>query len=181
MSADSGKSYGFISLLRSDIKAKAIWLYGGARSRDVIKTLLTDGTGAMILYRLMQASQRCHLSPLAMFFNKLNVFGGCIIGRRADFGPGFVLIHSNGVVINTSVRGGHDIKIEHQVTIGAEREESPILGDDVFIGAGARILGAIRVGSNVRIGANAVVVKDVPDGVTAVGVPAQYRPRAAAE
>ena len=56
-----------------------------------------------------------------------------------------------------------------------------MLGDDIFIGAGARILGAIRIGSNVRIGANAVVVKDVPDGVTAVGVPAHYSARAAAE
>ena len=175
------ESTGFTRLMRSDINAKAMWLYGSARWRDILKTLLTDGTGAMLLYRLMQASQRTHLTPLAMFFNKLNVFGGCIIGRRAEFGPGFVLIHSQGVVINTSVRGGRDIKVEHQVTIGAERDQSPVLGDDVFIGAGARILGAIRIGSNVRIGANAVVVKDVPDGVTAVGVPAHYSARAAAE
>jgi len=179
--SDLEQSAGFTRLVRSDINAKAMWLYGAARWRDILKTLLTDGTGAMILYRLMQASQRSHLSPLAMFFNKLNVFGGCIIGRRAEFGPGFVLIHSQGVVINTSVRGGRNVKVEHQVTIGAERDQSPVLGDDVFIGAGARILGAIRIGSNVRIGANAVVVKDVPDGVTAVGVPAHYSARAAAE
>lgn len=181
MNGNSEESHGFFSLVRSDISTKAMWLYGSAGWREIIKTLLTDGTGAMIVYRLMQTSQRWHLSPLAMLFNKLNVFGGCIIGRRAEFGPGFVLIHSNGVVINTSVRGGRNIKIEHQVTIGAERDQSPVLGDDIFIGAGARVLGAIRVGSNVRIGANAVVVKDVPDGVTAIGIPAQYRARAAAE
>src|SRR5271155_4275237 len=101
----------------------------------------------MIVYRLMQASQRLGLAPFSMIFNKLNVFGGCIIGRGADFGPAFVLIHSNGVVINSSVRGGSNIKLEHQVTIGAERSLSPVLGDDVFVGAGAKIVGSVTIGS----------------------------------
>jgi len=181
MKIDRQPPYGLTELLSSDIRAKASWLYGSAERRYIFKTLLTDGTAAMILYRLMQASQRSKLGLFAMIFNKLNVWGSCIIGRGAEFGPGFVLIHSQGVVINGSVRGGRDIKIEHQVTIGAEREQSPILGDDIFIGAGAKILGSIRVGSYVRVGANAVVVKDVPDNVTAVGVPARYVSRTDAE
>ena len=58
-----------------------------------MKAATTDGSFAMVTYRLMQASQRIGLTPLAMIFNKLNViFGGCIIGRGADFGCGFVLI-----------------------------------------------------------------------------------------
>jgi len=180
MTTGSGPAYGLVSLIRSDLCAKAFWLYGGAHGRDILKTLLTDGTFAMLVYRCMQWCQRLHLAPLALVFNKLNtVLGGCIIGRGASFGPGFVLIHSNGVVINTAVRGGRDVKIEHQVTIGAERGLSPVLGDDVFIGAGAKVLGAIRVGSRVRIGANAVVLKDVPDDITAVGVPATYKVRRA--
>jgi len=138
------------------------------------KALATDGTLAMILYRLMQASQRRRLTPLSMILNKLNgFFGGCVIGRGADFGPRFVLVHSNGVVINAAVRGGANIKIEHQVTIGAEGFQSPVLGSDIFIGAGAKIIGAISIGSHVRIGANAVVLADVPDHATAVGVPAR--------
>ena len=136
--------------------------------------MLTDGTFAMVIYRLMQASYHWRLVPLAMVFNKINgIFGGCIIGRGADFGPAFVLIHSDGVVINGSVRGGRDIKIEHQVTIGAERNQSPVLGDDIFIGAGAKVIGPLSIGSGVRIGANAVVLADVPDYATAVGVPAR--------
>jgi len=128
----------------------------------------------MVVYRLMQASHRLHLTPLAMIFNKINVvFGRCIIGRGASFGPRFVLIHSYGVVINSAVSGGSDIKIEHLVTIGAEKDKSPVLGNNVFIGAGAKIIGGVKIGSNVRIGANAVVVEDVPDGSTAVGVPAK--------
>jgi serine O-acetyltransferase len=83
------------------------------------------------------------------------------------------LIHSNGVVINTSVRGGKNVFIEHQVTIGAEKGEAPVLGDNVFIGAGAKIVGAVRIGNDVKIGANAVVTKDLPDGATAVGIPAR--------
>ena len=162
------------SLIRSDLRAKAVWLYGDTSSRSVVKTMLTDGTFAMIVYRLMQSSQRLGLAPLSMVFNKLNgTLGGCIIGRGADFGPAFVLIHSNGVVINSSVRGGSNIKLEHQVTIGAERFQSPVLGDDIFVGAGAKIVGPVTVGSRVRIGANAVVIADVPDGATAVGVPAR--------
>ena len=163
------------ALIKSDILAKADWLYNAKNSRAVIKTLLTDGTFAMLIYRLMQWSQRHRpLSPLAMVFNKINVWlGGCIIGRSADFGPGFVLIHSNGVVINTAVRGGSNIKIEHQVTIGAQQRKSPILGDDIFIGAGAKIIGPVRIGNHVKIGANAVVTKNIPADTTAVGIPAR--------
>ena len=140
----------------------------------MIKVLLTDGTPAMIWYRLMQWARRWRLSPLEMLFNRLNtICCGCIIGRGAEFGPGFVLIHSIGVVINGNVRAGADVKIEHQVTIGAEKRQSPILGNDVFIGAGAKIIGAVTIGEGARIGANAVVVADVPPYTTVVGIPAK--------
>jgi len=161
------------TLIRSDIRAKARWLYGDASFRNLLKARLTDGTTAMILYRWMQWAQRRHLVPLAMIFNKLNVMGGCIIGRGADFGEGFVLVHSLGVVINTSVKGGRNVVLEHQVTIGAEKGISPVLGDDVFIGAGAKILGGVKIGNGARVGANAVVVDDVPEGATVVGIPAK--------
>ena len=86
-------------------------------------------------------------------------------------------MHPIGVVINSGVKGGKNIVIESGVVIGAARNslpvEVPTLGDDVFIGAGAKVLGGITVGNHVKIGANAVVVKDIPDGSTAVGVPAR--------
>lgn len=163
-----------LRLIASDLNAKACWVYGTCTVRTWLKTLGTDGTCAMILYRLMQWSHRRRLVPLAMLFNKLNLWWGrCIIGRGADFGPAFVLVHSFGVVINTAVRGGSRITIEHLVTLGAERGQSPVLGNEIFIGAGAKVLGAVRIGDRVRIGANAVVVDDVPDGATVVGVPAR--------
>jgi len=160
------------SLLSEDLRAKALWVYGSVTRRSLLKALLTDGTLAMVLYRLMQGCRRLGWKLPAMVFNKLNVvLCRCVIGRNATFGPGFVLIHSNGVVINSQVRGGRDVKIEHEVTIGEEKGKSPVLGDDVFIGAGAKLFGGVTVGSHVKIGANAVVLSDVPDGATVVGVP----------
>ena len=161
-------------LILSDLRAKSLWCYESDRAALLPRALLTDGTPAMILYRLMQASRRWHLPPLEMIFNRLNsIFCNCIIGRGAEFGARFVLIHATGVVINGRVRGGCGVYLEHQVTIGAERYESPQLGDDVFVGAGARILGPIRVGKGARIGANAVVVHDVEANTTVVGIPAR--------
>lgn len=165
------------SLIRSDRRAKALWLYSDTSWRSLLKARFTDGSSAMVLYRWMQWAQRHQLIPLAMLFNKINVVcGNCVIGRGADFESGFVIVHSLGVVINTSVRGGKNVVIEHQVTIGAEKGQSPVLGDGVFVGAGAKILGAVRIGKGAKIGANAVVLEDVPEGATAVGVPARMIP-----
>jgi serine O-acetyltransferase len=165
---------GLVALVAGDLKAKARWVYGADHGKDVVKVLLTDGTAAMVLYRLMQWSRKWRLLPLAMVFNKLNaICCHCIIGRGADFGPDFVLVHSTGVVINGEVRGGRNVVIEHQVTVGADRRQSPVLGDDIFIGAGAKVIGPVQVGSGARVGANAVVVKDVPAHSTVVGIPAR--------
>lgn len=161
--------------IKTDLRLKAIWCYGtsaGVGTR--FRLFLTDSTMAMVYYRLMQWSRRHRLSPLEMLFNRLNgIFCNCYIGRGAEFGEGFVLVHADGVVINRMVRGGDNIYIEHQVTIGADRGQSPVLGNDIFIGAGAKILGPVTIGDGARIGANAVVVKDVPAWSTVVGVPAR--------
>lgn len=167
-------NYGLCALIVADLRAKAQWCYENKSWPAILKTCLTDGTAAMIWYRLMQWSRRWRLTPLEMIFNKLNaICCNCIIGRGAEFGPGFVLIHATGVVINGQVRAGEQVYIEHQVTIGAERRESPLIGNRVFIGAGAKIIGSVRIGDEARIGANAVVVDDVPEGATVVGIPAK--------
>lgn len=162
------------SLIASDLRAKSQWCYESNSWSAIVKTLLTDGTAAMIWYRLMQWARRWRLVPLEMLFNKANaICCNCIIGRGAEFGPGLVLIHSTGIVINGQVKGGEFVHIEHQVTIGAERRASPVLGDHVFVGAGAKIIGDLSIGSHARIGANAVVLSDVPEYATAVGIPAK--------
>src|SRR3954471_22908143 len=162
------------SLIASDLRAKSLWCYESTSWSAIVKTLLTDGTAAMIWYRLMQWARRWRLVPLELLFNRINTFYcNCIIGRGAEFGPGFVLIHGTGIVINGGVRGGANVKLEHQVTIGAERRQSPVLGDDVFVGGGAKVIGPVMVGSGARVGANAVVVHDVPAHATVVGIPAR--------
>lgn len=167
-----------LSLILDDVRAKSLWCHERADRLALIETLFADGTAAMILYRLMQWSRRHHLAPLEMIFNKLNaILCNCIIGRGAEFGSCFVLIHGTGVVINGQVTGGSGILIEHQVTIGAARRQCPTLGSNIFIGAGAKVIGSLRIGDGARIGANAVVLQDVPAQHTAVGIPARLIPQ----
>lgn len=160
--------------LREDFRRKALWCYESGHWRSIVKACFTDGSASMVLYRLMQGSRRCGLAPLEMFFNKVNsFFCNCIIGRGAEFGEGFVLIHSSGIVINGRVRGGRGIVLEHQVTIGAQGRRTPTLGDEIYIGAGAKVIGGVTIGDGARVGANAVVLHDVPAHATAVGIPAR--------
>jgi serine O-acetyltransferase len=144
----------------------------------LLRVFLSDGSSAMILYRLTRFLCRIKLGILAYPVSWINkVINGCVIGRGADFDEGFVIMHSAGVVINGAVKGGKYIVVESAVVIGAARNgipvEAPVLGNHIFIGSGAKILGNIAVGDHVVIGANAVVVKDVPRQVTVAGVPAR--------
>lgn len=87
-----------------------------------------------------------------------------------EIGGGLRLPHNMGIVISGSAVIGNNCEILHQVTIGVdETGRAPRIGNNVFIGAGAKIIGDVKVGDNVKIGANAVVTKNVPDNVTAVG------------
>jgi serine O-acetyltransferase len=94
-------------------------------------------------------------------------------------GPGLFISHGQATILSAE-RIGANLQVHQGVTIGWDYrgDRRPIIGDGVFIGAGAKILGAITVGDGARIGANAVVVCDVPPGATAVGIPARILPAA---
>jgi serine O-acetyltransferase len=129
------------------------------------------------LFRTQEAFTAWGLGPLALLPHWLNKWiNGCVIGTKASFGPGFVLIHPIGVVINSSVRGGSNVWLESSVVIGDNRGKSPILGNDIFVGSGAKIIGGVVIGDGAAIGANAVVTRSVDAGVTAVGIPAKALP-----
>lgn len=164
-----------LTLLRADLRRKAHWMYGSDRWPAILKVLLASGTMAMVLYRLMQWSRRYRLTPLELIFNKLNaVCCQCIIGRGAEFGPGFVVLYGNGIVINGRVRGGSNVTLYHQVTLGGQQDRVPILGDDVMVGAGAKVIGPVRIGDGSRIAVNSIVFRDdVPPYTTVMGIPAQ--------
>ena len=139
-----------------------------------LRLLLSDGTSANVLYRGMRWCATRGLTPLSYVLQYLNkLINGCVIGHGAHFKSGFVIMHPVGIVINSKVRGGHNVTLESGVVIGDEKGQSPVIGDNVFVGAGAKIIGPVSIGNNVKIGANAVVTKDAPDGSTMLGIPAR--------
>jgi serine O-acetyltransferase len=161
-------------MLLADLRAKQALYSQYGQECTLLKAILADGTMANALYRVQSALSRWRLAPLALLPHWLNKFmNGCVIGVRAEFGPGFVLIHPVGVVINSATRGGRNVWLESGVVIGDNRGRCPVLGDDIFVGAGAKIIGGVTLGNGSRVGANAVVTKDVPAGSTVVGVPAR--------
>jgi serine O-acetyltransferase len=163
-----------LTVLLADLKAKQKLYSEFEEPASLLRILLTDGTMATMLYRLMNSMARWHFLPGAFFVHLVNKWmNGCVIGVRSEFGPGLVLIHPVGVVINSRVRAGANVRIESGVVIGENRGRCPVLGDDIFIGAGAKLIGGITIGSGARIGANAVVLRDVAPGTTAVGIPAK--------
>ena len=94
----------------------------------------------------------------------------CYSFEGCEIGGGWVLMHGLGVVLNGGAKIGKNCTMFHGVTIGTiDLYSFPVIGDDVYIGAGAKILGNVCVGNHVKIGAGAIVVDDVPDNCTVVG------------
>ena len=100
---------------------------------------------------------------------------GSTVHREAAIGDAVHFVHGDGVRVDPAAVIGARVGIMHGVTIGSapDREGAPVIGDDVFIGAGAKVLGPVRVGDRARIAANSLVVSDVPADCTAIGVPAK--------
>lgn len=102
-----------------------------------------------------------------------SIVTGADIPLNCRIGGGLLLPHPNGIVIHPGAEIGPNCLLFQQVTIGGGPHGAPILEGHVDVGAGAKILGAVRIGRHAKIGANAVVLTDVPAGATAVGVPAR--------
>jgi serine O-acetyltransferase len=137
-----------------------------------------SGVQAMLFYRLTHRLWLLKLKWLARFISMLarwitgvEIHPGAVIGRR------FFIDHGMGVVIGETAQIGDDCTLYHGVTLGGttwkKGKRHPTLGNNVVIGAGAKILGPIALGDNVRVGSNSVVVKSVDNAQTVVGVPAR--------
>ncbi len=111
------------------------------------------------------------LSQITKFFTGIEIHPGAEIGR------GFFIDHGMGVVIGETTIVGENVTLYQGVTLGGTGKETgkrhPTLGDNIVVGCGARILGNIRIGNDVRVGAGSVVVRDVPEHCTVVGIPAR--------
>jgi len=116
------------------------------------------------------------------FAELTRILTGVDIHPGAVLGSGLFIDHATGVVIGETAEVGDDVTLYHGVTLGGSGADTgkrhPTVGDRVVIGAGAKVLGAIKIGEDSRIGANAVVVKPVPSGSVVVGVPGQVISRA---
>jgi len=114
-------------------------------------------------------------------FKWIQIVTGVELPCEVEIGRNFVIDHFGGIVISGYARFGDNCRIRNGVVVGLRRVDepsAPVIGDNVDIGAGAKILGPISIGNNVAIGANAVVLDDVPDNCVAAGVPAVIRARA---
>jgi serine O-acetyltransferase len=115
-----------------------------------------------------------------LLYKLVQVVTGIELPCEVPVGQGFVIEHAGGIVVSGYARFGDHCRIRNGVVVGLARVDepgAPWIGDHVDIGAGAKVLGCIRIGSHVHIGANAVVLQDVPDHSIAVGVPAVIKPR----
>jgi serine O-acetyltransferase len=146
-------------------------------ARGTVEIVITyPGVHALFHYRLANALWRGEarfaarvLSWFARFVTNIDIHPGATIGRRC------FIDHGAGVVIGETAELGDDVTLYHGVTLGGTSwsagKRHPTLGNGVLVGAGAKILGPITVGAGARVGANSVVVDDVPEGMTVVGIP----------
>lgn len=162
-----------LATLRLDIGRTYDKLTGG-RLRRLLNTARTPGVHVLVVYRFGQWSReqrlvwRAIFDPLYFVSNVLvQVLWGVELPRAAKIGPGLRIGHFGGITVSPHAVMGRNCGISQNVTIGVagqgDRAGAPVIGDDVYIAPGARVFGKIRVGSNVKIGANAVVYRDVPD------------------
>ena len=133
------------------------------------------GFHAVLLYRLSRWFYLRHMTPIAVVISYVSsVLTGAQISARATIGKGFVIYHPQGTVVGATAVIGENCVLTHGNMIGQRYGggDRPTIGNNFLAGSGAKILGAIQIGHNVRVGANSVVLSPLPDNATAAGIPA---------
>jgi serine O-acetyltransferase len=165
----------WLQIIREDVQA-IIRNDPAARSR--LEVLLYPGLQATIVHRLNHWMWNAGVPFVPRLLSQFTRFStGIEIHPGAQIGCGFFIDHGMGVVIGETAVVGNHVTLYQGVTLGGTGKQSgkrhPTLGDDIVVGVGAKVLGAITIGDGARIGAGAVVVKDVPPHATAIGIPAR--------
>ena len=169
--------------LRADIHRKQEWfLKEKSWYVRYIRVFLEPGTLAVIVYRYGRWVNDLPIPVLKQFLYLFYMLGkvlvvvgfGIYIPSKAKIGKGFTIHNFSGIFICEATIGENCIVFQN-VTIGHLRGQPspPQLGNNVFLGAGAKVLGSVKIGNNVAVGANSVVISDVPDNCTVMGVPAR--------
>lgn len=140
-----------------------------------VRMLRTDAYLLLLLFRLRKAVLAARIPIVNRVLRLCQiVFAGVELGNDVTLGSGVYFIHSLGTVIGGDARVGNRVRFLGCNTVGTARDNGyPVIEDDVEVGCGARILGPVRIGARAVIGANAVVLTDVPADAVAVGVPAR--------
>lgn len=172
-----------LQLLKADLER--YYHYAGQDGRRagtlaVLLAVFNPRFAPVVICRMAFALNSLGLRLPAKLFSLLNfLLFGIEMAVRCEVGPGLCFAHTYGIVIGAR-RIGKNALIYHEVTIGAKEmdvaytpEKRPLVGDDVVIGAGAKVLGGITLGNNCVIGANAVVTHDIPANAVAGGIPAK--------
>jgi serine O-acetyltransferase len=179
MGADHEDGESMIADVIADARELSRAATGGTGGRAVLKTVLTnDSFPILLLWRLRRFALRFHVPLLNHLGRRVQtVVFGIEIGKDVTLGHGIYFVHPIGIVVGGRAALGDRVKLMGSNTIGAAREDveeaSPVLGSDVVVGCGARVLGDVHVGEGALIGANAVVLASVPARASAVGVPAR--------
>lgn len=160
--------------LREDISCVFARDPAARNSFEVLTTY--PGVHALLLHRVSHFFWNIHLKWLARLISYLaRLITGIEIHPGAKIGRRFFIDHGMGVVIGETAVIGDDVTLYHGVTLGgtswSKGKRHPTLGNDVVVGAGAKVLGPITLHEGARVGSNAVVVKDVPEYATVVGIP----------
>lgn len=167
-----------LGALRADVRRTYDYLEG-SRAMKLLNCARAPGVHTVAVYRLGQwlgarsVLVRLFLEPVFLLLQlSIHVCWGIELPRAARIGPGLYIGHFGGITISRDAVIGSNCNLSQNVTIGVAgtgaSRGTPTIGDNVYIGPGARIFGRIRVGNNVQIGANAVVHADIPDDADVV-------------
>jgi serine O-acetyltransferase len=151
-----------------------------ASRRVLVAGILSQGFQALIVYRFFNWCHRHKIpaQPFRFFIERfVEITTGISLPAQCTIGRGFRIHHFGGIIFHSGVELGDHCTVYHDVTIGDRGGSGPAprLGNSIIVGAGAKLIGDIRIGDNCIIGANAVVTKDMPPDTIAVGNPAIYK------
>jgi serine O-acetyltransferase len=165
-------------LVRDAMETARVMSGGEVTVRSVARAVLFfDSYGLLALTRLRNSAKDWHVPAVGVLVRRaLIALYSAEIGNEVELGDGVCFVHTIGTVLGGDARIGRRVRFMGNNTVGTAKDNGyPVIEDDVVVGVGARILGPIRVGARAVIGANAVVVSDVPPDSVAVGIPATVR------
>ncbi|MFL5346965.1 MAG: serine O-acetyltransferase [Hyalangium sp.] len=177
------QSESFWHAFREDLRRYFAYLPNASLGRKLTYAVTLDGIWAASVYRLGRALETARLGPLKPLLRAvhgslevaLRFFSGIHLDSQAEIAPGFYVGHFGSIYVGPGVRIGRHCNISQVCFIAAAEDGSgaPVIGERVYLGAGCKIVGNVRIGDGAAIGANAVVVDDVPANGVVAGVPAQ--------